>query len=337
MDVAFAYTPALDAYNLGPEHPFRPERVSRAVALMQEHGLIAEGALRPIPFAAATHEDLLRVHSAAYLDVVERASGPGGLWPPQAGIGPGDTPAFPGMHDAAALVCGATLAALSAITSGTFTRALSPAGGLHHAHRDYASGFCVYNDSAVAIAAALDREPGLRVVYIDIDAHHGDGTQDIFYEEPRVLTISVHESGRYLFPGTGDVDERGHGAGAGSALNIPMSPLAGDEAYLHAFDEAVASAARTFAPDVIVAQCGADAHWSDPLTTLGVTLSGFRALYGRIVELADELCGGRVLATGGGGYSWQRVVPQAWTLLAGALTGIALPPELSEDSRSAPA
>ena len=335
MEVALAYTPALDAYNLGPDHPFRPERVSLAAAMMEEHGLIAEGALRPIPFEAATREDLLRAHSAAYIAVVERASGPGGLWPPEAGIGPGDTPAFPGMHDAAALVCGAPSAALTAVTDGTYARAFSPAGGLHHAHRDHASGFCVYNDIAVAIAAALTRVPALRVLYVDIDAHHGDGVQDIFYEEPRVLTVSIHESGRYLFPGTGDADERGHGAGLGSALNIPMSPLAGDDAYLAAFDGTIAPAARVFAPDVIVAQCGADAHWSDPLTTLGLTLGGFRALYLRLVALADELCAGRLLATGGGGYSWQRVVPQAWTLLASALTGVALPPELSEDSRSA--
>jgi acetoin utilization protein AcuC len=331
VKVALAYAPTLDAYDLGPGHPFRPERVSLAVAMMRDHGLIAQGALEPIAFETAAQEELLRVHSAAYLDVVGRASGPGGLWPPRAGIGPGDTPAFPGMHDAAALVCGATNAALKAVTDGRSVRAFSPAGGLHHAHRDYASGFCVYNDIAVAVAAALERDPGLRVCYIDIDAHHGDGTQDIFYEEPRVLTISVHESGRHLFPGTGDVNERGYGAGFGSAVNVPMPPLASDECYLRVFDEVVVPATRAFGPQVIVAQCGADAHWSDPLTTLGLTLGGFKALYERITALAGELCGGRLLATGGGGYSWQRVVPQAWTLLAGALTGIELPAVLAED------
>ncbi len=331
MEVALAYTHELDAYDLGPEHPFRPERVSLAVAMMEAHGLIAEGALRSIPFEAATTEDLLRVHTEAYLELVERASGPGGLWRPQAGIGPGDTPAFPGMHDAAALVCGATAAALEAVTGGAHVRAFSPAGGLHHAHRDYASGFCVYNDVAVAVASALERNPTLRVLYVDIDAHHGDGVQDIFYEEPRVLTISLHETGRYLFPGTGGIDERGYGPGLGSALNVPLPPLATDECYLLAFDEVVAPAARAFRPDFIVAQCGADAHWSDPLTTLGVTLAGFRSLYARIVALADELCGGKLLATGGGGYSWQRIVPKAWTLLAGTLTGVELPPALAED------
>lgn len=324
MDVAFAYTPALDGYNLGPDHPFRPERVSRAVSLMEEHGLIAEGALRPIAFEAASREDLLRVHSAGYIAVVERASGPGGLWPPQAGIGPGDTPAFPGMHDAAALICGATSAALKAVTSGSHVRGFSPAGGLHHAHRDYASGFCVYNDIAVAIAGALDREPGLRIAYIDIDAHHGDGVQDIFYEEPRVLTISLHEDGRFLFPGTGSLTERGSGAGDGYAVNVPLPPYATPACYLLAFDEVVNPAIRAFEPSVLVAQCGADAHWSDPLTSLGLTLPGFEQLYRRIVALADEVCAGRLLVTGGGGYSWQHVVPRAWTLLAGVLANAPL-------------
>lgn len=336
MDVAFAYSPALDAYDLGPDHPFRPERVSLAVELMRANGLVAEGALRPIPFEAASRTQLLRVHSEAYLDVVMRASGPGGLWPAHAGIGPGDTPAFPGMHEAAALIAGATTAALNAITGGAYSRAFSPAGGLHHAHREYASGFCVYNDIAVAIAEALEHNAALRLLYIDIDAHHGDGVQDIFYVEPRVLTISLHESGRYLFPGTGDVTERGEGPGLGSAINVPLPPLANDECYLLAFDEVVAPAARAFGPDVIVAQCGADAHWSDPLTTLGVTLPGFRQFYDRIVALADETCAGRLLATGGGGYSWQRIVPHAWTLLAGSLTGQMLPAALEDDSGAPP-
>lgn len=330
MKVALTYTPALDAYDLGPDHPFRPERVSRAIAMMRRIGLIAEGALEPTPFEAATREELLRAHSAGYIAVVERASGPGGLWPPEAGIGPGDTPAFPGMHDAAALICGATSAALKAVTSGSCLRGFSPAGGLHHAHRDYASGFCVYNDIAVAIAGALDREPGLRIAYIDIDAHHGDGVQDIFYEEPRVLTISLHEDGRFLFPGTGSLRERGSGAGDGYAVNVPLPPYATPACYLLAFDEVVDPAIRAFAPDIVVAQCGADAHWSDPLTSLSLTLPGFEQLYRRIVALADEVCAGRLLSTGGGGYSWQHVVPRAWTLLAGVLAGVSLAEALPE-------
>lgn len=330
MEVALAYSPSLDAYNLGPEHPFRPERVSRAVEMMREHGLIAEGALRPIEFEPAARDDLLRVHAPEYVDLVMRASGPGGLWPPRAGIGPGDTPAFPGMHDATALVVGATMAAMRAVLSGDYARAFAPAGGLHHAHREYASGFCVYNDVAVAIADALEREPALRVGYIDIDAHHGDGVQDIFYAEPRVLTISLHEDGHYLFPGTGSLRERGAGAGDGYAVNVPLPPYATPACYLLAFDEVVDPAIRAFAPDILVAQCGVDAHWSDPLTSLGLTLPGFEQLYRRIVALADEVCASRLLATGGGGYSWQRVVPQAWTLLAGVFANVSLTEALPE-------
>ncbi|MRS11773.1 MAG: acetoin utilization protein AcuC [Actinobacteria bacterium] len=328
MEVGFAYTPSLDAYDLGPEHPFRPERVTLAVKLMEAYGLIAEGALRPIEFQPATREQLERVHDGAYIDTVIRASGPGGLWPPERGIGPGDTPAFPGMHDAAALVAGATSASLRTVLDGRYTRAFSPAGGLHHAHRDRAAGFCVYNDLAVAIADALARDPDLRVLYVDIDAHHGDGVQEAFYTGPRVLTISLHESGQYLYPGTGFIEERGSGAGRGTAINVPMPPLATDECYLLAFDEVVAPAARAFKPGVIVAQCGTDAHWSDPLTSLGVTLAGFSALYARIVALADQLCAGRLLACGGGGYAWTRVVPRAWTMLAAILVERELPEDL---------
>jgi acetoin utilization protein AcuC len=254
---------------------------------------------------------------------------------PERGLGPGeDTPAFKGMHDASALVCGATIAAVAAVTSGRFERAFSPAGGLHHAHRDRAAGFCVYNDCAVAIAAALDADPSLRVVYLDIDAHHGDGVQEAFYEQPRVLTISLHEDGRYLYPGTGSFRERGRGDGEGSAINVPMPPYATSECYTLAFDDVVAPAIGAFGPDLIVAQCGADAHWSDPLTNLDMTLSGFESMYRRIVGLADAVCGGRVVACGGGGYAWEHVVPRAWTLLAADLAEVRLPETLPSGALS---
>lgn len=330
MEVALVYSTALDAYDFGPQHPLRPERVSLAVALMEAYGLVAEGALVPLAPRPATEDELLRVHDRAYVDAVQRFSASGRAIIGERGIGPGDTPPFKGMHEAAALIAGATTVALEAVTSGRFTRAFSPAGGLHHAHRDHAAGFCVYNDVAVAIAAALDRDPALRIFYLDIDAHHGDGVQEAFYAEPRVFTLSIHESGRHLFPGTGFPEEHGEGAGLGTALNVPMPPNAGDEDYALVFDEVVVPAVREFAPDLIVAQCGADAHRSDPLTHLALTLGGFRDLYRRIVVLADECCGGRLLATGGGGYSWPSYVPRAWTMLAAELVGRELPEELPE-------
>ncbi|MBN2848279.1 MAG: acetoin utilization protein AcuC [Coriobacteriia bacterium] len=333
MEVALVYSPALNAYDLGPAHPLRPERVSLAVALMEVYGLIAERALRPVEPRSATREELLRVHDAEYVETVERASVGRGMWVPKRGIGPGDTPDFPGMHEAAARVAGATTVALECVQSGAYIRAFSPAGGLHHAHRDRAAGFCVYNDVAVAIAAARAADPTLRVMYVDIDAHHGDGVQEAFYEDPDVLTVSLHESGRYLYPGTGSEHERGEGEGLGAAINVPLPPYATDECYRLAFDEVVAPAARAFQPDVIASQNGADAHWADPLTSLGLTLAGARDLYLRITALSDEVCGGRLVACGGGGYSWATVVPRAWTLLAATLVGAGLPERLPEPWR----
>ncbi|MRR11686.1 acetoin utilization protein AcuC, partial [bacterium] len=289
MDVALVFSPSLGAYDLGPEHPLKPERVLRTVSLIEAYGLLAEeGPLHLVGPTAASREDLLRVHDVGYVDDVQRISSEREPWAPHRGIGPGDTPGFTGMHEASALVAGATMAAVEAVRSGEFCRAFSPAGGLHHAHRDHAAGFCVYNDPAVGIAAALSRDPSLRVLYLDVDAHHGDGVQEAFYEEPRVLTVSLHEDGRYLYPGTGSWRERGAGAGEGSAINVPLPPYATAECFLLALDEVVAPAARAFAPDLIVAQCGADAHWSDPLTSLGMTLDGFDSLYQEIVRLADE-------------------------------------------------
>lgn len=332
METGLVYSSALDAYRLPGGHPLRPERVSLAVALMDAYGLIGEGSegvLRRVDPIEATDADLLRVHDADYVAFVRHVSLTGEVDRPERGIGPyEDTRPFVGMHHAAALIAGATKLALELVLGGSFTRAFSPAGGLHHAQRGRASGFCVYNDVAVAIAAALAENPGLRVAYLDIDAHHGDGVQAAFYDDPRVLTVSVHESGAYLFPGTGFPEERGTGAGLGFALNIPLPPFANDECYRLAFDEGVAPAVRAFRPDVIVAQCGADGHHSDPLTQLALTLSGFRDLYERIIRLAEELCGGHVVATGGGGYSWATVTPRAWTLLAAALVGKELPDRL---------
>lgn len=329
MEVALVYGQELDAYRLPGGHPLRPERVSLAVELMEDYGLVHDGGLRLVAPPEASDADLLRVHDPDYVSFVREASVTGELHHAQYGIAPdGDTRPFVGMHRASARIAGATTRALELVLAGSFTRAFSPAGGLHHAQRDHASGFCIYNDIAVAIASALAENPDLRVAYLDIDAHHGDGVQAAFYESPQVLTISVHESGAYLFPGTGFPDERGRGAGLGYALNIPLPPYANDECYRLAFDEGVAPAVRTFRPDVIVAQCGADGHHSDPLTHLALSLSGFRDLYDRIITLAEQVCGGRLAATGGGGYSWATVTPRAWTLLAAALLGERLPEAL---------
>lgn len=333
MDTALVYTPALDSYDFGPGHPLRPERVSLAVHLLSDYGLTstrdhsATSGLRPLPVTPADAESLLRVHDPAYVEAVMRASADPGA-PAGHGIGPGDTPAFRGMHEAAALVAGASCTGMRSLLAGDAHRVLAPAGGLHHAHRDRAAGFCVYNDAAAAIALALAHDPRIRVAYVDIDAHHGDGVQEAFYTEPRVLTVSIHEDGRYLYPGTGSYRERGEGPGAGTALNIPLPPYATPECYLLAFDRVVAPSVREFAPDILVTQNGADAHWSDPLTTLGMTIPGYESLFARLAVLAEEVTHGRMLALGGGGYSWQTVVPRAWALLGASLVGVTLPDEL---------
>ena len=235
------------------------------------------------------------------------------------GLGTEDNPLFPGIHDAPALLAGAALQAMEAVLEGRAVHAYSPAGGMHHAMRARAAGFCIYNDIAVAIAAAV--AAGLRVAYIDFDAHHGDGVQAAFYEDPRVLTISVHESGRYLFPGTGDATEMGAGEGLGACLNIPLPPDSGDESILMAYDEIIRPAVRAYAPDIVVTQTGCDTHHADPLTDLAATMALYPELAARLHELVHEVCAGRWLVLGGGGYDPADVTPRAWTAFFGTVLG----------------
>jgi acetoin utilization protein AcuC len=216
------------------------------------------------------------------------------------------------------------------VLSGARRRTFGIAGGLHHAHHARAAGFCVINDIAIAIARALEERPGLRVLYLDIDAHHGDGVQEAFYADPRVLTISIHQSGTTLFPGTGVPDEVGEGDGRGFAVNVPLSPGATDDCWRLAFDELVVPLAGTFRPDILVTQNGCDAHHDDPLTRLGMTLDGFRDMQFGIAALADELCDGRIVACGGGGYEYRTVVPRAWTIVLATLAEVELDEKLPD-------
>lgn len=337
MNACLIFSLELAAYDLGADHPLRPERVTLAVALMEAYGLLAPpddpgpGVLDVIEPASAADDDLLLVHDADYVAVVKELSEhPSGAFLSRKGLGSADTPVFPGMHEASALVAGSTIRAIDEVFDAAHARAFSVAGGLHHAHRDRAAGFCIYNDAAIGIAHALQRRPDMRVLYVDIDAHHGDGVQETFYADPRVLTISLHETGMALYPGTGFADERGEAAGLGFSANVPMPPYATDACYRLAFEGAVVPLAREFAPDLIVAQCGADAQHDDPLTTLGLTVGGHAWLTRSIVSLADEVCGGRLVALGGGGYGWEHVVPRAWTLAAAALADVELPEPLPE-------
>jgi len=279
-------------------------------------------------------DDLLLVHDAAYIDAVRRAGNSPETWRGAFGIGSGDTPAFLHMHEVSAEIAGASIRALDDVLAETCGRAFSPAGGLHHAHRSHASGFCVYNDAAIAIAHATAKAPGLRVAYVDVDVHHGDGVQDAFYNRADVLTISLHESGRYLFPGTGRIVETGTGEGEGYAINLPLPPEAADDALALAIESVVAPAVRAFGPDVIFAQLGADSHQADPLADLCTTVEGQYHNALRLTQLADEVCGGKIAAVGGGGYDSFSAVPRAWACAMAALLGAPVPERLPESWRA---
>jgi acetoin utilization protein AcuC len=322
---ALVWDPAVTGYKFRPDHPFNPKRLELAVSLIEALGLVDGGDARMVAPRLATEAELLAVHSREYLDAVRRFSGGtdtsgAGRW----GLGTDDTPIFPGMHEITALVSGATIRAAELVMSGEVKRSFSICGGLHHAHRDRASGFCVYSDLAAAIAW-IRREHGGKVMYIDYDAHHGDGVQGIFYDDPDVLTLSLHESGRYLFPGTGFVDELGDGDGYGYSLNVPLEPFTEDGSWIDIHRKLIPEVMEAYRPDVVVLQSGCDGHSLDPLTHLRASTKLYEETTRIVCEAADRVCGGRVIATGGGGYAIWQVVPRAWTLVWGVLSGQEVP------------
>lgn len=322
---ALIWDPAVTGYKFRPDHPFNPRRLELAVSLIEALGLIDGTQARVVAPRVATDAELLAVHSREYLDAVRRFSGgtdrTGAM---RYGLGTDDTPIFPGMHEITSLVAGATIRAAELVMSGEVKRAFSICGGLHHAHRDRASGFCVYSDLAAAIAW-IRREHGGKVLYIDYDAHHGDGVQGIFYEDPDVMTLSLHESGRYLFPGTGFVDELGEGDGYGYSLNVPLEAFTEDDSWLDIHRKLIPEVMEAYRPDVVVLQSGCDGHSLDPLTHLRASTRLFEETTKIVCEAADAVCGGRVIATGGGGYAVWQVVPRAWTLVWGVLSGQQVP------------
>lgn len=314
VSLVWAEPPA--RYDFGPSHPLRPERLDLTASLIEVCGLDRLPGVTVVRPRLATDQELAMVHDPSYVALVRRL-GRGEADEEEgrrSGFGPGDNPSFRRAHEASAWVAGASIVGIAEILEGKSSHAFNPGGGLHHAMAGRASGFCVYNDPAVAIAWALRRCPKWRVLYVDVDAHHGDGVQAAFYDEARVLTLSIHESGRYLFPGTGFPRELGSPAALGTSVNLPLPPGTADADYLFAFDSLVPAVAASFSPDLLVTQLGCDSHWGDPLTHLGLTMSAYPAIYARCHELAHELCEGRWLATGGGGYQWATVVPRAWTL-----------------------
>ncbi|MCO1658372.1 acetoin utilization protein AcuC [Pseudonocardia humida] len=310
MTAAVVWTPEFLTYDLGDDHPLDPVRLDLTMRLATELGVL-EG-VEPLVPRQAPDEEVQRVHVPSYLTAVKSA--PEAPFRVGHGLGTDDNPIFFGMHEAGALVCGGSLLGAREIAEGRVDRAVNIAGGLHHAMPDRAAGFCVYNDCAVAISWLLDH--GFeRIAYVDVDVHHGDGVQEAFYSDPRVLTISLHQHPMTLWPGTGWPGESGRGEGVGYAVNVPLPPGTADGGWLRAFHAVVPSLLREFRPQILVTQCGADTHAEDPLANLGLSVDGHRAIYRALRELAVETAGGKWLATGGGGYGLFRVVPRSWTHL----------------------
>ncbi|MDI3280209.1 MAG: acetoin utilization protein AcuC [Bacillota bacterium] len=322
------YSPEFLRYRFSDTHPFNPLRLELTLDLAREAGVLKPEELLP-PRSPAPEEDLALVHDRSYLEAVKRAGHTGRVDGEATlfGLGTDDNPIFPYMHEAAALIVGGTWTAAELVATGQCQHAFNPAGGLHHAHRARAAGFCIYNDAAVAIAR-LQRDYGLRAVYLDLDAHHGDGVQEAFYDDPGVLTISFHETGRYLFPGTGEVEERGRNAGYGYAFNVPLEAFTEDDSWLECFTAVVPPLVRDFAPDIIFSQHGCDAHRFDDLSHLCATTRLYQETARLIHALAHEVAGGRWVALGGGGYDIWRVVPRAWTLVWAELAERPLPEQI---------
>lgn len=315
----FVYSPDYVQYNFGLTHPLNPLRLAATKSLAETMGLLSHDDM--IVPSAATEDELRLIHVPEYIEMVKKFRNEADIQNPALlceslafGLGTEDDPVFPRMHEAAALAAGGTLAAVRLLAQGDVIHAVNIAGGLHHAQSASASGFCLYNDVAIAIKW-LRQATAWRIAYIDTDAHHGDGVQNAFYGDPNVLTISFHETGQYLFPGTGSVEELGTGAGYGFCLNIPLRPYTDDESHLEALLSVVPPALEYFQPDLIVSQHGCDGHFWDPLTDLLASTHFYAKVPALVDTWAHQYAGGRWLAVGGGGYELLRVVPRAWTLL----------------------
>lgn len=321
------FDPSMTGYDFGPTHPMAPVRVDLTMRLATDLGVTGPGGvLREVPAPIATEDELATVHSGALLEAVMTA----GRDPRRAdysfGLGSEDNPVFVGMHDAGAHVVGATVEAMRQVWTGRATHAANVAGGLHHAMPGRVSGFCIYNDIAVGIKWLLDNGAE-RVAYVDVDVHHGDGVQSIFYNDPRVLTVSLHETPIHLFPGTGFPHESGGPQAQGSAINVALPSGTDDRGWLRAFDAVVPEAVAAFKPTIVVSQHGCDSHKHDPLADLHLSVDGQRASYLAIEQLAEQHTQGRWIAAGGGGYALLDVVPRAWAHLLAIIAGRPVPPE----------
>jgi acetoin utilization protein AcuC len=320
------FDPSLTEYDFGASHPMSPVRVDLTMRLARDLGVLDQ--LRHVDAPIADDDLIGTVHEPAMVEAVKRAGADPLGFEPAHGLGSDDNPVFADMHHAAAHVVGATAEACRQVWSGESRHSASICGGLHHAMPDRASGFCIYNDVAVGIRWLLD-QGAARIAYVDVDVHHGDGVECIFYDDPRVLTISLHETGQTLFPGTGFPSDCGQGDAAGTAVNVALPPGTADAGWLRAFHAVVPPLVREFAADILVTQHGCDSHRDDPLADLMLSVDGQRASYLALHDLAHEVTGGRWVALGGGGYAVVQVVPRAWTHLLAIVSGKPLDPDIA--------
>ncbi len=322
------YHPDYKKYDLGQDHPFDPRRAEMVLDLLKEIGYLKQKIIKPEPLSV---QDLLVVHDPEYINAIETVSG-GKDFPniEDYGLGTLDNPIVPDMAEAARLQAGGTVLGAELLIQNKANKALQLGGGFHHARTSMAEGFCLYNDLALAIRKMTNN--GWHVVYLDLDVHHGDGVQEIFYSDENVMTISFHESGEYLFPGTGWIYELGKGMGRSLKLNLPLEPFTEGKSYLEVFNGVVPPALAWFKPDALIVQAGADAHYSDPLADLMLTTKDFENIYRRVIKLAGKFCKGRILFTFGGGYSLT-ATPRIWTILYLLLFNLEFPVELPEKWR----
>lgn len=306
----------LTGYDFGPQHPMNPVRLDLTARLCREFGVFDSPGVEVVPpsLPGGNDEFLSWVHRPDYIDAVRAASADPASADSSYGLGTEDDPAFAGMHDVSALIAGSTVGLAQGLWRDEIDHGVNFCGGLHHAMPGSASGFCIYNDAALGIQWLLDNGAE-RVAYVDVDVHHGDGVERAFWDDPRVLTISIHETGRILFPGTGFPGDVGGHDAAGSAVNIAMPPGTRDSAWLRALHAVVPALVREFRPQVLVSQQGCDSHYSDPLAHMALSVDAQRTAYEMLHQLAHDVTGGKWLALGGGGYELIDVVPRAWTHL----------------------
>ncbi|MFX1591458.1 MAG: acetoin utilization protein AcuC [Promethearchaeota archaeon] len=331
--VGLIYTDEYQKYNFGKDHPLRPLRLKLTYSLMEKLKLLEHPRLTIMKPRLATQQEIESVHSHQYVEIIKKLSEnpkDSSVIPYTYGIGPGDNPIFKGMYEASALICGASIIAAETVwNEEDFKITFNPAGGLHHAMKERASGFCIFNDIGVAIKHLKKLKKDIRIAYLDIDCHHGDGVQWLFYDDPDVLTISYHQDGRFLFPGTGSISEIGEGDGKGFSINFPLLPGTYNKSFINLFRKTAPKLLETYAPDILITQLGVDTYFDDPLTQMGFSLSVYRDIAQTIKTAAREYCQNKWLALGGGGYL-MTVVPRAWTIFLARMLDVELKNELPD-------